>query len=109
MLSHDRSAGDTASKGVLIMKRWLVIAGAFACALVANGADAKQSGPLARSGEAVGQIRTNPSFDTSGFANGRAPAAAVGGAIDVVAGTTFVGRDPDRHIRFQILRDSSRY
>jgi hypothetical protein len=90
------------------MKSWLVIAGAFACALIANGADAKQSGPLARSGE-VGQTRANPSFDTFGFANSRTPAAAAGGAIDVVAGTTFVGRDPDRHIRFQILRDTSRF
>jgi hypothetical protein len=90
------------------MKSWLVIAGAFACALIANGADAKQSGPLARSGE-VGQIRANPSLDTFGFANSRTPAAAAGNAIDVVAGTTFVGRDPDRHIRFQILRDTSRF
>ena len=88
------------------MKRWLVIAGALACALIANGANAKQSGPLARTGE-VGQIRANPSFDTFGFANSRTPAA--GSAIDVVAGTTFVGRDPDRHIRFQILRDTSRF
>jgi hypothetical protein len=90
------------------MKRWLVIAGALACALIGNGADAKQSGPLARSGE-VGQTRANPSFDTFGFANSRTPAAAAGSAIDVVAGTTFVGRDPDRHIRFQILRDTSRF
>jgi hypothetical protein len=90
------------------MKSWLVIAGAFACALIGNGADAKQSGPLARSGE-VAQIRANPSFDTLGFVNSRTPAAAAGSAIDVVAGTTFVGRDPDRHIRFQILRDTSRF
>jgi hypothetical protein len=91
------------------MNRWPVIAGAVACALSANGADAKQSGPSARSAEAVGQIRANPSFETFGLANSRAPAAAVGSAIDVVAGTTFVGRDPDRHIRFQILRDTSRF
>jgi hypothetical protein len=90
------------------MKKLLVIAGALACALIANGADAKQSGPLARSGE-VGQIRASPSFDTFGVANNRTPAAAAGNAIDVVAGTTFVGRDPDRHIRFQILRDTSRF
>jgi hypothetical protein len=91
------------------MKRWLVIAGAFACALIGNGADAKQSGPLARSGEATGQIRANPSFDTFGFANGRAPAAVAGNSSDVVAGSTFVGRDPDRNIRLQILRDTSRF
>jgi hypothetical protein len=91
------------------MKRWLVIAGTFACAFSANGANARQSGPLARSGEAIGQIRTNPSFDAVGFANTRAPAAAAGSATDVVAGATFVGRDPDRHIRFQILRDTSRF
>ena len=91
------------------MKRWLVIAGAFAWTFIANGADAKQSGPLARSAEAIGQIRANPFFDTFGFANGRAPAAAAGNAIDIVAGSTFVGRDPDRHIRFQILRDTSRF
>jgi hypothetical protein len=91
------------------MKRWLVIAGAFACALIGNGADAKQSGPVARSSETVGQIRANPSFDTFGFANSRTSAATVGSANDVVAGATFVGRDPDRHIRFQILRDTSRF
>ena len=91
------------------MKRGLVIAGAFACALIGNGADAKQSGPLTRSGEAIGQIRANSSFDTFGFANSRAPAAVAGSAIDVVAGSTFVGRDPDRHIRLQILRDTSRF
>jgi hypothetical protein len=91
------------------MKRWLVMAGAFACALIGTGADAKQSGPLARSGEAIGQIRANPSFDTFGFANGRRPAAVVGNSGDVIAGSTFVGRDPDRNIRLQILRDTSRF
>jgi hypothetical protein len=91
------------------MKRWLVIAGAVACALIANEANAKQSGPLARSGDAVGQIRANPSVDTFGFANGRAPAAVVENSSDVVAGATFVGRDPDRNIRLQILRDTSRF
>jgi hypothetical protein len=91
------------------MKRCLVIAGAFACALIGNGADAKQSGPLARSRDAMGQIRANPPFDTFGFANTWAPGAAVGGANDVVAGATFVGRDPDRHIRLQMLRDTSRF
>jgi hypothetical protein len=91
------------------MKRWLVIVGALACALIANGADAKQSGAVARSGETFGQIRANPSFDAFGFANRRAPAAAMSSANDVVAGATFVGRDPDRHIRFQILRDTSRF
>jgi hypothetical protein len=90
------------------MKRWLVIAGVVACALSANGANAKQSGPL-RSGEVISQIRANPSFDAVGFANARAPAAAVGSATDAVAGATFAGRDPDRHIRFQILRDISRF
>jgi hypothetical protein len=43
------------------------------------------------------------------LANARAPAAAVGGATHVVAGATFADRDPDRHIRFQILRDTSRF
>jgi hypothetical protein len=91
------------------MKRWLVIAAAFACALIGTGADAKQSGASARSGEAIGQIRANPSFATSGLANGRAPAAVVGNSSDIVAGSTFVGRDPDRNIRLQILRDTSRF
>jgi hypothetical protein len=104
-----RSAGGRTSKGVLIMKRWLVIPAAVACALIANGANAKQSGPLKRLGGAMGQMRASPSSDLSGFVNTRAPAAAAGGAIDVVAGTTFVGRDPDRYIRFQILRDTSRF
>jgi hypothetical protein len=91
------------------MKRWLVIASAFACALIGNGADAKQSGPLARSNEAVGPIRANPSFDTLGLANSRAPAAVVRNSSDIVAGSTFVDRDPDRNIRLQILRDTSRF
>jgi hypothetical protein len=90
------------------MKRGLVIAGVFACALIGNGADAKQSGPLARSNVAVGPIRANPSFDNFGLANGRAP-AVVGNSGDIVAGSTFVGRDPDRNIRLQILRDTSRF
>jgi hypothetical protein len=91
------------------MKRWLVISGAFACALIGDAAGAKQSGPLARQDEAIGQIRANSSVGTFGFANSRSPAAAVGSANDVVVGATFVGRDPDRHIRFQILRDTSRF
>jgi hypothetical protein len=91
------------------MKRGLVIAGAFACTLIGTGADARQSGPLARSGEALGQIRTNPSFDTFGFVNSRASGAIVGNSSDVLAGATFVGRDPDRNIRLQILRDTSRF
>ncbi len=91
------------------MKRGLVIAVAVACALIGNGADAKQSGPLKRSTEATSQIRANPPADTFGFAKARAPAAAAGVGTDVVAGATFVGRDPDRYIRFQILRDTSRF
>ena len=43
------------------------------------------------------------------FANSRVPVSPADSAIDVVAGSTFVGRDPDRHIRFQILRDTSRF
>ncbi len=88
------------------MRRWLVITGAVACALTANGASAKQSGPLARSNEAIGQARASLSSDPFGPLNSRPPAAVPGPANDVVAGTTFVGRDPDRNIRFQILRDS---
>jgi hypothetical protein len=91
------------------MKRGPVIAAAVACALIGNGANAKQSGPLNRSSEAMSQIRANPSSDTLGLANTRAPAAAAGVGTDVVAGATFVGRDPDRYIRFQILRDTSRF
>jgi hypothetical protein len=91
------------------MKRGLVIAGAFACALIGNGADAKQSGSSARPNEAVGQIRANPSFDTFGLAKSRAPAAFAGNSNDIVAGSTFVGRDLDRNIRLQILRDTSRF
>jgi hypothetical protein len=91
------------------MKRWLVVAGTFAFALIGSGADAKQSGPLWRSSEATGQIRANPSLDTFGFANGRAPAVVVVNSSDIVAGSTFVGRDPDRNIRLQILRDTSRF
>jgi hypothetical protein len=91
------------------MNRWPVIAGAVVCALSANGASAKQSSPLMRSGEAIGQIRANRSFDAVGFANGRAPAAVVGNSSNIVAGATFVGRDPDRNVRLQILRDTSRF
>jgi hypothetical protein len=36
------------------------------------------------------------------------PLRSRGNANDVVAGATFVGRDPDRNIRFHILRDISR-
>ena len=91
------------------MKKWLVITGAFACALIGSGADAKQSGPSTRSGKVFGQVRANPSFDFLGVMSGRAPAAVAWGANDVVAGATFVGRDPDRHIRLQMLRDTSRF
>jgi hypothetical protein len=91
------------------MKRWLVIAGALACALGGSAATAKQSGPLTRSREVTGQIRVNPSFDTFSFANGRAPSAVAENSSDVVAGATFVGRDPDRNIRIQMLRDTSRF
>lgn len=87
------------------MKRWFVIAGAVACALASHAASAKQSGPLARSNEVTDQVRMGFS-GAFGPANGRLPATALGSSIDVVAGPTFVGRDPDRNIRFQILRDS---
>jgi hypothetical protein len=87
------------------MKRWLVITGAIAWALAGNAAYAKQSGAPARSNDAIGQARI--SLSPNPFAEASRPPAAVSGpADDVVAGTTFVGRDPDRHIRFQILRDS---
>jgi hypothetical protein len=88
------------------MKRWLVITGVMACALMANAAYAKQSGALARSNEAIDQGQVGLSPGPFGPTNSRPPAAVSGPANDVVAGTTFVGRDPDRHIRFQILRDS---
>jgi hypothetical protein len=72
------------------MKRWLVIAGVVA----ARSAQMEQMQSRA--------VRCD-------LANARAPAAAVGGATDVVAGATFADRDPDRHIRFRILRDTSRF
>jgi hypothetical protein len=85
------------------MKRWLVFAGAIACALAGNTAYAKQSGAPARSNDAIGQASLSP----NPFAEASRPPAVVSQpSHDVVAGTTFVGRDPDRYIRFQILRDS---
>jgi hypothetical protein len=87
------------------MKRWLVITGAVACALAGNAAYAKQSGTPARSNDAIGQARV--SLSPNPFAEASGPPAVVSQpSHDVVAGTTFVGRDPDRYIRFQILRDS---
>ena len=91
------------------MKKWLAIMGAVACTFLGNGANAKQSGTLPRSGEAIGQFRANPSFDTFGFKNSRAPATVVGSSTDIFVGTSFVGRDPDRNIRLQILRDTTRF
>ena len=88
------------------MRRWFVITGAVACALASDAASAKQSGPLARSNEAIGQARVGLPSDSFGPANSRPLTSGLGSANDVVAGTTFVGRDPDRNIRFQILRDS---
>ena len=88
------------------MKGWLVIAGAIACALTGNAAFAKQSGALARSNDAIGQAQVGLAPGPFAPTNGRPPAAVWQPSHDVVAGTTFVGRDPDRHIRFQILRDS---
>ena len=87
------------------MKRWLVIAGAIACALTGNAAFAKQSGAPARSNDAIGQARIGLSPNPFAEAS-RPPAVVWQPSHDVVAGPTFVGRDPDRHIRFQILRDS---
>ena len=86
------------------MRAWLVITAAVACALTGN-AYAKQSGALARSNDTIGQAEV--SLSPNPFApNSRPPAAVSRPSDDVVAGTTFVGRDPDRNIRFQILRDS---
>jgi hypothetical protein len=88
------------------MKRWLVIAGMLACAFMASEANAKPTATDARSGFAIDHARANLFVGAVGSANGRSPAAAVESSNDVIAGPTFVGRDPDRHIRFQILRDS---
>jgi hypothetical protein len=91
------------------MRRCLIITGAVACALMANEANAKQSGPVARSNETVDQSRANLSLGPFGPTNLRSPAAVLGSSSDVFGGTAFVGRDPDRNIRFQILRDTSRF
>ena len=87
------------------MKRWLVIAGAIACALTGNAALAKQSGVPARSNDAISQARIGLSPNPFAEASGP-PVVVWQPSHDVIAGTTFVGRDPDRYIRFQILRDS---
>jgi hypothetical protein len=87
------------------MRAWLVITAAAACALAGN-AYAKQSGALARSNDAIGQAQVSLSPNPLAPTNSRPPAVVSEPSHDVVAGTTFVGRDPDRHIRFQILRDS---
>jgi hypothetical protein len=84
------------------MRKWLIITGAVACALAGNAANAKQSASLARSNEAIDQTRVS----AFGRTNSWPPAAVSRPSHDVVAGATFVGRDPDMHIRFQILRDS---
>ena len=86
------------------MRAWLVITAAVACALTGN-AYAKQSGVPARSNDTIGQARSKPVAKPV-CPNSRPPAAVSRPSDDVVAGTTFVGRDPDRNIRFQILRDS---
>lgn len=88
------------------MKRWLVITGAMACALMGSAAHAKQSGALARSNGAIGQARVSLLPDPFAPTASRPPAVVSLPSHDVVAGTTFVGRDPDRNIRIQILRDS---
>jgi hypothetical protein len=87
------------------MRAWLVITAAAACALTGS-AYAKQSGTLARSNDASGQAEVSLTPNPFAPTNSRPPAAISLPSHDVVAGTTFVGRDPDRHIRFQILRDS---
>jgi hypothetical protein len=87
------------------MRAWLVITAAVACALTGN-VHAKQSGALARSNDTIGQAEESLSPNPFAPTNGRPPAAVSRPSHDVVAGTTFVGRDPDRNIRFQILRDS---
>jgi hypothetical protein len=87
------------------MRAWLVITAAAACALMGN-AYAKQSGAPGRSNDAIGQAEVSLSPNPFAPTNSRPPATVSQPSHDVVAGTTFVGRDPDRHIRFQILRDS---
>jgi hypothetical protein len=71
-----------------------------------NEANAKQSGPVERSNEASGQSRVTLPLGPFGPANVRSTTAVPGPSNDIFAGTTFVGRDPDRNIRFQILRDT---
>jgi hypothetical protein len=88
------------------MKRWLVIAAAVACALAGNAAHAKQNATPARSNAAIDQTGIGLSSGPFGPTDSWPPAAVSQPSHDVVAGATFVGRDPDRHIRFQILRDS---
>jgi hypothetical protein len=82
------------------MSRWLVITGAVAYALTGNAATP------ARSSGAIDRTPASPSSGPFGPTNSWPPAAVSRPSHDVVAGATFVGRDPDRHIRFQILRDS---
>jgi hypothetical protein len=101
-----KAVGDQhAPKRRADMRAWLVITAAVACALTGN-AYAKQSGALARSNDTIGQGQVSLSPNPFSPANSRLPAAVSRPSDDVVAGTTFVGRDPDRNIRFQILRDS---
>jgi hypothetical protein len=88
------------------MRRWLIITGAVACAIAGNAANARQGASLARSNEAIDQTAASPSSGPFGRTNSWPPAAVSRPSHDIVAGATFVGRDPDRHIRFQILRDS---
>jgi hypothetical protein len=71
-----------------------------------NEANAKQTATDARSGFAIDHPSANLFVGAIGSVNGRSAPAAVRPSNDVIAGTTFVGRDPDQHIRFQILRDS---
>ena len=86
------------------MWRLIVVIGGLACALTSNAASARQIDLLAPSNAAIDQSRASPQPGGLGSADSRS--AAVVSGTDVIAGRTFVGRDPDRHIRFQILRDS---
>jgi hypothetical protein len=87
------------------MKRWLVITAVVACALAGNAAHAKPSATLARSNAAINQTGIDLSSGPLG-PNSWPPVAISRPSHDIVAGATFVGRDPDRNIRLQILRDS---
>ena len=87
------------------MWRWIVVTG-VACALTSNAASAKQIGLPTRANEAIDQSRATPPSGGLGLSDARSAAVVSSSGIDVIAGRTFVGRDPDRHIRFQILRDS---